>query len=70
MTHGWFLQNLGKDFIPTDMHTTVSSMISSVLTLKYSIQREVNMKGKSDVSIYLLSFHGTVVMSKDICRKV
>ena len=22
--YGWFLQNLGKDFIPTNMHTTVS----------------------------------------------
>jgi hypothetical protein len=21
--HGWFVQNLGKDFIPTNMHTTV-----------------------------------------------
>ena len=21
--YGWFLQNLGKDFIPTNMHTTV-----------------------------------------------
>ena len=24
--HGWFLQNLGKDFIRTNMHTTVDSM--------------------------------------------
>ena len=23
LQHGWFLQNLGKDFIPTNMHTTV-----------------------------------------------
>ena len=24
MHYGWFLQNLGKDFIRTNMHTTVS----------------------------------------------
>ena len=23
LQYGWFLQNLGKDFIPTNMHTTV-----------------------------------------------
>jgi hypothetical protein len=22
--YGWLLQNLGKDFIPTNMHTTVA----------------------------------------------
>jgi hypothetical protein len=25
LQYGWFLQNLGKDFIPTNMHTTVTS---------------------------------------------
>ena len=27
--YGWFLQNLGKDFIPTNMHTTVVEVLSS-----------------------------------------
>ena len=26
LQYGWFLQNLGKDFIPTNMHTTVTSV--------------------------------------------
>ena len=25
LQYGWFLQNLGKDFIPTNMHTTVGA---------------------------------------------
>jgi hypothetical protein len=27
LQYGWFLQNLGKDFIPTNMHTTVHHII-------------------------------------------
>ena len=27
LQYGWFLQNLGKDFIPTNMHTTVYEYI-------------------------------------------
>ena len=27
--YGWFLQNLGKDFIPTNMHTTVGISFGS-----------------------------------------
>ena len=33
--YGWFLQNLGKDFIPTNMHTTVQQH-STVLNHLYS----------------------------------
>ena len=35
--YGWFLQNLGKDFIPTNMHTTVPNLLSgNYLTFKSS----------------------------------
>ena len=30
--YGWFLQNLGKDFIPTNMHTTVLPMTNQLIT--------------------------------------
>ena len=33
LQYGWFLQNLGKDFIPTNMHTTVRSYCSNVYTV-------------------------------------
>ena len=43
--HGWFVQNLGKDFIPTNMHRTV-------LTLK-----ETDCLNNSGSSLMLSSFN-------------
>ena len=42
--YGWFLQNLGKDFIPTNMHTTVVHILSS---RKYSRMRYWHSKFKN-----------------------
>ena len=33
--YGWFVQNLGKDFIRTNMHTTVASSFLGSVIIKY-----------------------------------
>ena len=35
--YGWFLKNLGKDFIPTNMHTTVDFLIVKKLSRTSSL---------------------------------
>jgi hypothetical protein len=35
LQYGWFLQNLGKDFIPTNMHTTVIMEIKKKTYIPY-----------------------------------
>ena len=35
--YGWFLQNLGKDFIRTNMHTTVSIGSFTIIRVKLII---------------------------------
>ena len=37
LQYGWFLQNLGKDFIRTNMHTTVSILFFHFLYLQRNI---------------------------------
>ena len=35
--YGWFLQNLGKDFIPSNMHTTVVTKNGEIVRLAKSL---------------------------------
>ena len=35
LQYGWFLQNLGKDFIRTNMHTTIYDQDHSLFDLEY-----------------------------------
>ena len=49
LRHWWFVKNLGKDYIPNNMHTTVSTFWSWVL--ERSIERE--KKSSADIKILL-----------------
>ena len=52
LQYGWFLQNLGKDFIPTNMHTTVV-----VANLKASLFKTVLSLDRGQLQNNVLNFY-------------
>ena len=46
---GWFLQNLRKDFIPTNMHTTVANLLKEAV--KKSPNQETGLGNKGRLKV-------------------